>query len=225
MLIAGLDEAGRGPVIGPLVIGCVVFEKKNLKILDELGVDDSKKITPKKRAFLANEIKKKAAMWDLLVITPEQINDLHYSKKLTLNQIEENNFAELINRLKTKPNEIFLDACDVNEERFGKTIGNKLKFSPDRIISKHKGDSLFKIVGAASIIAKYERDQILQQYALKYGKVGSGYPADPYTKKFLNEYYEQNKSFPPIVRTWWKTVENIVKKFEIKKNQKKITDF
>ena len=150
MLIAGLDEAGRGPVIGPLVIGCVVMHQKDLHILDEIGVDDSKHLSPKKRGFLAGEIKRVCLIAKTLVISAEKLNDMHYKKKLTLNQIEEQGFAQLINELQQKPQAIFLDACDVNEDRFGKTIGKMLTFTPDQIVSKHKGDAIFKIVGATS---------------------------------------------------------------------------
>ncbi len=225
ILVAGLDEAGRGPVIGPLVIGCVILGQEKLAVLDEIGVDDSKKLSPKKRAIMAQKIKEVADFWDVLVITPAEINHLHYVKKLTLNQIEEMHFAQLLNRTQNKPDEVFLDACDVKEDRFGRTIGAMLQFTPQKIISKHKGDAIFKIVGAASIIAKFERDQILASYTEKYGRVGSGYPADPYTKKFLDDYYQQHRIFPPIVRTWWKTAENIVKKYTNQKAQKKLTDF
>ncbi len=224
MLIAGLDEAGRGPVIGSLVIGCVILDEKDLHILDEIGVDDSKKISPKKREILAKKIKSHALSYDLLEITAENINKLHY-KGLSLNEIEEISFAKLINGIKPQPDIIYLDAADVIEERFGRTIGSMLKFKPKKIISKHRGDAIFKIVGAASILAKTKRDYIIDEYKKKYGNIGSGYPSDPYTKKFLKSYYNSHQKFPPIVRTWWKTAENIKKEYNNNKTQKKLTDF
>ena len=224
MLIAGLDEAGRGPVIGSLVIGCVILDEKDLHILDEIGVDDSKKISPKKREILAKKIKSHAMSYDLLEITAENINILH-KKGLSLNEIEEISFAKLINGIKPQPDIIYLDAADVIEERFGRTIGGLLKFTPKKIISKHRGDAIFKIVGAASILAKTKRDHIIEGYKKIYGNIGSGYPSDPYTKKFLKSYYNSHQKFPPIVRTWWKTAENIIKEYEIHKKQRKLTDF
>ncbi|MHA1474349.1 MAG: ribonuclease HII [Promethearchaeota archaeon] len=224
MLIAGLDEAGRGPVIGSLVIGCVIFNEKDLHLLDEIGVDDSKKISSKKREILAQKIKTHAVSYDLLEITAENINALH-KKGLSLNEIEEISFAKLINGIKPQPDIIYLDAADVVEERFGRTIGGMLKFKPKKIISKHRGDAIFKIVGAASILAKTKRDHIIEEYKKKYGNIGSGYPSDPYTKKFLKSYYNSHQKFPPIVRTWWKTVENIIKEYELQKKQRKLTDF
>jgi len=224
MLIAGLDEAGRGPVIGSLVIGCVIFNEKDLHILDEIGVDDSKKISPKKREILAQKIKKHAVSYDLLEVTAENINALH-KKGLSLNEIEEISFAKLLNGIKPQPDIIYLDAADVIEERFGRTIGGMLKFKPKKIISKHRGDAIFKIVGAASILAKTKRDHIIEEYKKKFPGCGSGYPSDPYTKKFLKSYYNSHQKFPPIVRTWWKTAENIVKEYELKKKQRKLTEF
>jgi len=224
MLIAGLDEAGRGPVIGSLVIGCVIFNEKDLHILDEIGVDDSKKISPKKREILAQKIKKHAVSYDLLEITAENINALH-KKGLSLNEIEEISFAKLINGIKPQPDIIYLDAADVIEERFGKTIGGMLKFKPKKIISKHRGDAIFKIVGAASILAKTKRDHIIEEYKKLYGALGSGYPSDEKTRTFLRDYYEKHQKFPPIVRTWWKTAENIIKEYELQKKQRKLTDF
>ena len=225
MLIAGLDEAGRGPVIGPLVVGCVVMYQKDLHILDEIGVDDSKHLSPKKRAYLAGEIKRVSVIAKTLVISAEELNEMHYKKKITLNQIEEQGFAQLINTLPQQPQEIFLDACDTIEERFGRTIGKMLTFTPERIISKHKGDAIFKVVGAGSIIAKTHRDQIIEQYKREYGEIGSGYPSDPATKTYLKSYYAKHQKFPKIVRTWWKTCDNIIKQFQNKHTQKKLTDF
>ncbi|TFH26133.1 MAG: ribonuclease HII [Promethearchaeota archaeon] len=225
MIIAGLDEAGRGPVIGPFVIGCVVIKESELHVLDEIVVDDSKKISPKKRAILVEKIKNISLAYKSLIISPQEINDLHYSKHITLNQIEEQKFAELLNSMKPTPDVIYLDAADTVEDRFGITIKALLTFTPDKVISKHRGDAIFKIVGASSILAKTVRDQEIEKYKIQYGDFGSGYPSDPKTKRFLKEYYGKNQKFPPFVRTWWKTAENIVTAYKEGRTQKKITDF
>ncbi|MHA1584963.1 MAG: ribonuclease HII, partial [Promethearchaeota archaeon] len=223
MIIAGLDEAGRGPVIGPLVIGCALIKEENLHLLDEIGVDDSKKLSPKKRSEMAGKIRGICDLAETLVITSQEINVLHDIQHLTLNKIEEIHFGKLLNSLSMKPDKIYLDACDTVEERFGISIGKLLKFKPKKIISKHRGDSIFTVVGASSILAKTVRDEIIEEYKLKYGNIGSGYPSDPSTKVYLDEYYSTHRKFPPIVRTWWKTAENIVKKYEEKKKQRKLT--
>ncbi len=225
MIVAGLDEAGRGPVIGPLVIGCVMLKESELHVLEEIGVDDSKKITPKKRAILVEKIKNISLAYKSLIISAQEINDLHYIQHITLNQIEERKFAELINSMEPSPDTIYLDAADTVEDRFGRTIKGLLTFTPDRVISKHRGDAIFKIVGAGSILAKTVRDHEIEKYKIKYGDLGSGYPSDPKTKRFLKDYYAKYQKFPPIVRTWWKTAENIVKAYNEGRTQKKITDF
>ncbi len=224
MLVAGLDEAGRGPVIGSLTIGCVILEEENLPLLKEIGVDDSKKISPKKRTLLSKKIKENCVKWDIFEVTSDMLNN-HHDKGMSLNKIEENYFAELLNKMEPKPDKVYLDAADVKEERFGVSIAKKLTYQPKKIISKHKGDAIFPIVGAASIIAKTERDTIIEDFKKHYGEIGSGYPSDPKTRKFLTSYYEQNMKFPPIVRTFWKTLENIRREIHIKKSQSRLTDF
>lgn len=225
MRIAGVDEAGRGPVIGPLVIGCVVYKQENLHILEEIGVDDSKALSPKKRESIAEKIKETCDDYKIYILTPAEINELHYQQHLTLNQMEERYFAYVLNNLKVNPDEIYLDACDTKEERFGKTINSMLGFKPKKVVSKHRGDSIFRIVGAGSILAKTVRDHEIQKYKEIYGEIGSGYPSDPATQKYLYQYYKKNRKFPPIVRTWWSTAENIKKKIDSEQNQKKLFDF
>lgn len=225
MLIAGLDEAGRGPVIGPLVIGCVIFNQKDLNLLDEWGIDDSKKISKKKRNEYARIIKKNCLAWKIIQVSAKEINNLHYANNLSLNQIEEISFAKLLNSFSPKPDVIYLDACDPIEDRFGQSIAKLLSFKPKKIISKHRGDSIFKIVGASSIIAKTERDLIIDGYKEIYGNCGSGYPSDKYTRSFLETYFKEKGKFPPITRTWWKTAINIKNSILEKKKQKRLTDF
>jgi ribonuclease HII len=225
MLIAGADEAGRGPVLGSLVIGCVICDENTLATLESHGVNDSKQLTPKRREQLADFIKKNVISYRILEISATELNYFH-AKGLTLNEIEERHFAQILNESEPKPDEIYLDAADVKEERFGQTIGKQLTFSPKKIISKHKGDSIFKVVGAASILAKTRRDQIIDEFKTQYGNIGSGYPSDPTTQKFLRAYYKEHHNFPPIVRTWWSTAEKIAQEFggTISK-QKKMTDY
>jgi len=212
MRVAGLDEAGRGPVLGSLVVGCVIYEEEKLSYLEEIGVDDSKKLSPKRRDTLVSQIKDQAITTLIKEVTAEQISESP-QKGINLNQLEVLTFAQVLNEIQPKPDIIYIDACDTNETRFGEEIGKLLNFKPQQIIAKHKGDSLFKIVGAASILAKTNRDNIIETFKVKYGEIGSGYPSDPYTKAFLEAYYQEHHAFPPIVRTWWSTAVNIVQKY------------
>ncbi|ASJ01043.1 ribonuclease HII [Thermococcus gorgonarius] len=202
--IAGIDEAGRGPVIGPMVIAAVVFDEVNLPKLEALGVRDSKKLTPKRREKLFNEILKIADDYVILELSPEEID----SREGTLNEFEVNNFVKALNSLKVKPDVIYIDAADVKEERFGEEIGKLLNFKAG-IIAEHKADDKFPPVSAASIVAKVTRDRAIERLKEEYGEIGSGYPSDPRTREFLMSYYKKHGEFPPIVRRTWKTLKKI----------------
>jgi ribonuclease HII len=214
-MISGVDEAGRGPVIGPLVVAGVTF-RDDAQLIN-MNVRDSKKITPKRRQFLANQIKKLALKYEILVVTAKDIDDMR--KVMTLNEIEVNAFASVIKRL--KPEICYVDSADVNEERFGKDISSNLTFKTE-ITSKHKADDTYPIVGAASILAKTKRDEEVEKISqILQDKLdmplGSGYPADPITQKFLKTWVDRYGKFPIYVRYSWKTAQNLLKQKDIKK--------
>ena len=137
-----------------------------------------------------------------------------------MNQLEELKMAEIIREL--KPNIIYIDAVDVNEERFRNSILSLLDYTPEEIISKHRADDLFPIVSAASIIAKDKRDSLIEELKEKYGDFGSGYPSDRRTIDFLRNWIKKNKRNPPFARKSWDTIKKIV---EEDLNNRKITDF
>jgi len=218
-MICGCDEAGRGPVIGPLVIAGVCF-KDYLKLV-ELKVRDSKKITPKRRRALARIIKEIAVNYEILVISAKDIDDMR--KVMTLNEIEVNGFTKVIKKL--KPKLCYLDSADVNEDRFGRDILAGLSFKPD-IISRHKADDIYPVVGGASILAKTIRDEKIREIELELREklnlpLGSGYPADPVTKRFLSTWLERFGKLPPYTRHSWKTAQKLIKE----KITNKIDDF
>jgi len=213
-MISGADEAGRGPVLGPLVVAGVLFDN-DLELV-KLNVRDSKKIAPKKRIELAEIIKKICIKYEVLVIPATDIDSMR--KVMTLNEIEVNAFSKIIEKL--EPDICYVDAADVNEKRFAKDISSKLSFHP-KIISKHKADDIYPIVGAASIIAKTVRDSNIVEIEKKLRKkldipIGSGYPADPVTKNFLKTWFKTYNNLPNQVRHSWKTAENIIKKGNLK---------
>lgn len=202
--IAGIDEAGRGPVIGPMVIAAVVFDEDSISNLKALGVRDSKKLTPKRREKLFDEILRIADDYVILELSPEEID----SREGTLNEFEVNNFVKALNSLKVKPDVIYIDAADVKEERFGEEIGKFLNFRAE-IIAEHRADDKFPPVSAASILAKVTRDRAIERLREEYGEIGSGYPSDPRTREFLMGYYKEHGEFPPIVRRTWETLKKI----------------
>ena len=218
-VICGIDEAGRGPVLGPMVICGVCFFEAELKLLVDIGVKDSKKLSPKKRTELAKIIKDKCISYKTIVVTAQEI-DAREKNRITLNRLEEIKMAEIVEAL--KPDIIYIDAADVNEARFGKSIQKLLKYSPTKIISKHKADDLYPIVSASSIIAKDTRDSIIEELKKNYGDFGSGYTSDVRSTTFLREWIRKNKKAPPIARKSWETTKKIIREEIL---TKKITDF
>ena len=218
-LICGIDEAGRGPVLGPLVLCGVCFNESQLDILTKIGVKDSKKLTSKKRKELAKIIKEKCVRYKVLIVSAEEIDERE-GKRITMNRLEELKMAEIINEL--KPDSIYIDAADVNEERFGNSIEKLLNFTPKKTVSKHKADDIYPIVSAASIIAKDKRDAVIEELKKEYGEIGSGYPSDPITISYLTNYIKENKKPPTFARKSWETTQRILN-HEVK--NKKITDF
>jgi ribonuclease HII len=214
-MICGVDEAGRGPVFGPLVIaGVTIQDDSELK---EIGVRDSKKLTPNKREMLAKKIREIAEKYEIIIISASDIDDMR--KVMTLNELEVSAFSKIIEKL--RPDVCYVDSADVNQERFGMDILSKLSFKP-KIVSKHKADDIYPIVGAASIIAKTTRDENVRKIAQELEKklnlpLGSGYPADPITKNFLKTWIETYGELPPHTRRSWETAQRLMKENKTRK--------
>lgn len=219
MIISGVDEAGRGSVIGPLVVAGVSIEEKDLQKLVDLGVKDSKLLSPQKREELATEIRKMALICHVVFLTPAEIDTVVESKRKLhkLNRLEAKAMARIITIL--KPDLAYVDASDVLAERFGEHIAEQLDFAT-KIVSEHKADLTYPIVSAASIIAKVERDQAISQLNQRYGNLGCGYPSDPKTINFLEDWTTKFGSYPDFVRKSWKTAKRIKSKTD--SQQKKL---
>jgi len=214
-MICGVDEAGRGPCLGPLVVAGILVE--NDTELVRIGVNDSKQLTPKKREQLAPQITNLATNYELIVLPAADIDVLR--KTMTINQLEVFMFSKIIEKL--KPDVCYVDAADVNEERFGHDIISNLSYKP-RMISKHKADEQYPIVGAASILAKVTRDEHIRKIAQELEPrlnlpLGSGYPADPVTKQFLSTWVSRFGTLPPYVRESWETCQQLIKKHKTKR--------
>jgi len=202
MLIAGIDEAGRGCIIGPLVIAGVLIKEENLPLLTQIGVKDSKLLSPKKRQTLATQITQ-IAEYHIIKLTPKQIDQAVNSKRKhhKLNRLEAQTMTQIINTL--KPDKTYVDAADVNEERFKQHIQEGLT-TKTKITSKHKADKIYPIVSAASIIAKVERDKEIAALKDKYGDFGSGYLTDQKTIHFLKQWLQTHAEHADCVRKSWK---------------------
>ena len=211
-MICGVDEAGKGPVIGPMVVAAVSV--KNAKMIEKYDFKDSKLLTPKKRKELFDLIKKNYE-YAIEIIEPEEIDE--YRRKNQLNLLNRRAFEKVISKL--NPNIAYVDAADVNEERFGREIKSNLTNKNDTdVISMHKADTKIPIVAAASIIAKQTRELEIKKLKEEIGEFGSGYPSDTRTIKFLKSYFHDNSKWPSGTRKSWKTIERI-------RPVKKLSDF
>lgn len=223
--ICGIDEAGRGPVIGPMVVAaaCAPDDAK----LVEMGARDSKQCTPMQRERLAPQIRK-CCECAVRVVPAEEIDERR--RTMTMNELEVELFAEVLREVLEKMKAkganhkdaaIYADAPDVNEERFADELRQRLG-KDTIIISRHKADELFPVVGAASIIAKTTRDALVRDIEKELTKklpipLGSGYPSDPLTKRFLEEWLKRFGDLPPHTRKSWETAIRLVENSKIKK--------
>ena len=202
-MICGVDEAGKGPVMGPMVVAAVSVE--NAKLIEKLGFKDSKLLSSQRRLELFNLIKQNYS-YEIEIINVEKIDE--YRMKNQLNLLNRKAFEKVISRL--NPKVAYVDAADVNEERFGREIKVNLTNPNDTdVISMHKADSMIPVVAAASIIAKQTRELEIKKLKKEIGDFGSGYPSDEKTIKFLKSYFHDNSRWPPGTRKSWKTIERI----------------
>jgi ribonuclease HII len=208
VLIAGVDDAGRGAVIGPLVIAGVLLRHEDLQTLKELGVKDSKLLTPHRREVLAEEIREIVQKISVQKLRPSEVDTVVSSGRRLhkLNWLEAQTMAKVIEEL--KPSLVYVDASDVLEERFKQHILECLPFRVD-IVSEHKADRNYVAVSAASIIAKVERDGEIAILGEAHGNFGSGYPSDQKTMNFLEHLMKTSQEYPDFVRKSWKPAKRV----------------
>jgi ribonuclease HII len=218
-MIAGIDEAGKGPALGPMCVAGILLDQEMLDKLSRIGVKDSKQLKPKKREALSIDIKKLADRYYILEVTPNQIDELR--KVMTMNEIMVNCYVKVLEEL--KPDSAFVDAADVKAERFGKNI--KKKYSGKiEITSEHNADEKYTIVSAASILAKVQRDALIKKIEKMVGvEIGSGYPADPKTIQFLENWTKEHGKLPEFARSSWETSKKMIE--NLKKTQKRISEY
>lgn len=210
-MIAGIDEAGRGAVIGPMVIVGVLVESENK--LAELGVKDSKLLTPEQREKLYEEIIKVVKDYVVIKVPAHVIDEMR--KRYSLNVIEVMKMAEIINAI--KPEKVFVDCPQVSTAKFTALLKSMLKHDAE-IVAENFADAKYPVVAAASIIAKVERDREIEKLKKEFDfDFGVGYPHDEKTIDFLKRF----KELPSCVRKSWITAIEI----ENRKKQKKLEDF
>jgi len=226
MVICGIDEAGRGPVMGPMVMAGFFIPDDTAGELSSLGLKDSKLLSPRRREFFYKELRKLGdAKFE--IIMPFKLNELMNTK--TLNEIEFDAAVAILTKIHTATGNnnsntnnttsptnsgipfftIYIDAFGP-AEKLGAQMKEVLSFKA-RVIAEHKADMRYPIVSAASIMAKVTRDRIIENLKEEVGDFGSGYPADPKTIAFLRKWLSERSSPPPYVRTHWKTYTRLVR--------------
>lgn len=201
--VAGVDEAGRGPVLGPMVMCACACTPDALAKLVELGVKDSKLLTPERRKELSPQIRKLCTV-EVAIVPPNEIDAAVLSRKDNLNYLEARTSAQLLQKLVKKLgkdlDEAYIDCPSTNTKRYTEQLHGLLKRDL-KLVCEHKADARYPVVAAASIIAKVTRDrEMLQVSKLAGADVGSGYITDPKTHAWLQEHFDSDYGF--LRRSW-----------------------
>jgi ribonuclease HII len=199
MITAGLDEAGRGPILGPLVLCGASFREADLLELRRMGVRDSKLLSPASRERLFDQIMKLAVRVEFAEVWPDRLDQLMAEKNL--NEIEAEFFSRIIDRV--KPSVAYVDSPDPRPQLFEERLRRYLKTSP-RLVVENGADRKYVQVSAASILAKVRRDRRIKELHEKFGDFGSGYLTDPRTVSFLREWVKVHGTLPDFARKSWK---------------------
>jgi ribonuclease HII len=206
----GVDEAGKGPVLGSMFAAAVVADPAELPG----DVGDSKGIPPERREELAAEIREVAAAVGVAEIPVERIDD----EATDMNSLTVAAQAEALaaaaadfdsDAVASGSVSGYIDAGDTNavrfERRVSEGVADRLDDASPDVRAEHGADETYPVVGAASIVAKVERDAHVDRLAAEHGDVGSGYPSDPATREFLEGYVAEHGALPPCARASWKT--------------------
>ena len=198
MKILGVEEAGRGPVIGPLVMVGILIDEEKEQNLVNIGVKDSKQLSPLQREQMYDRILEAAEKYKIIILQPKDIDATLNSPDTNLNWLEADTSIKIINEL--DPDKAILDCPSNNCSVYTAYVLERLKDKDTEIISEHKADEKYPVVSAASIIAKVTRDKEVAKIRAKIGiDFGSGYPSDPKTVSFLKENYDKYDIFR---KTW-----------------------
>lgn len=204
MRILGVDEAGRGSVVGPLVVGGFLVDAGVIGRLTALGVTDSKALSPDERERIYLELPS-LGEHDAIVLPPREID--RYVARGRLNELEARAFGALVARL--QPSEARVDACDTDPRRFARNV-RRWSGTATRIVARHHADRDDVVVGAASIVAKVLRDRAIARLTRQVGAgLGSGYPSDPRTIEFLRARLAREPRIPAWVRASWATMQRV----------------
>ncbi len=207
----GVDEAGKGPVLGSMFVAAVVANPAELPA----DVGDSKGIDPERRRELAAEIREVATA-EIVEISVERIDD----PDTDMNSLTVAGHGEALSGVAEAGTSGYADAGDTNAVRFERRVAKHVDCSVD-LRAEHGADEQYDIVGAASILAKEAREDHVADLTAEYGAVGSGYPSDPTTREFLEKYVRDHGELPDCARASWQTSQDALQALD----QASLSDF
>ncbi len=199
-MVAGIDEAGRGPLVGCMFQACVVVRESTLKKLRSIGVRDSKSISRLRRAALIGAVLSSAEVV-LVRSYPPQVID-----KENINTLLARGLVELVRTaiaLVGRKNLVKVYADEISGRNAREILERGLSVP---LVIEAGADRKYVVVSAASIVAKYFRDTHVRRISSVWGDLGSGYPSDPRTRRWVLSYYKELGDLPPIVRSSWRTL-------------------
>jgi ribonuclease HII len=197
----GVDEAGKGPVLGSMFAAAVRAAPSALPA----DIADSKTLSPERRETLAGEIHEVASAVAVAEVPVSRIDDPETDMNTLTVDAHASALADVV-----RPNDrVTVDAAETDETRFGRRLADRLDATPD-IAARHRADESDVLVGAASIVAKVERDAHVDRLAAAHGDVGSGYPSDETTRTFLANYVSEHGCLPNCARSSWQTADDVL---------------
>ena len=204
----GADEAGKGPVLGPMVAAAVRAEPSVLPG----GLADSKRLSPARREELDAALRDDDVRVATAVVPVSRIDD----PETDMNTLGVAAQAEALAAVADEGDDAVVDAADVSESRFGRRVTEALAAAgvAVNVTAEHGADDAHAVVSAASVVAKVERDRLVADLEAEYGDVGSGYPSDPTTRAFLADYVAEHGDLPACARRSWSTCEDLLARAE-----------
>ncbi|MDQ5868853.1 MAG: ribonuclease HII [Thermoproteota archaeon] len=207
LLIGGVDEAGRGSLVGPLIVAGISVRVSQLDDLRKIGIKDSKLLTSLRRRRMFSSMMDCVESVCICKLSPSDVDfGVLFS---SLNVLEAQAMAAIIEDI--IPHIAYIDSCDVNPKRYGESVAGYLSTNrPRKIISSHHAEATSLAVAGASIVAKVTRDCEITRIREQYGEIGSGYPSDRKTIEFIKNWMDENKIAPPFVRKSWKPMKALL---------------
>lgn len=208
----GVDEAGKGPVLGSMFVAAVRADPAALPD----GVGDSKAIAATRRRELDERIRERAQAVAVVEIPVERIDD----PDTNMNELTVAGHGDALAAVVEDELAGYADAGDTNAVRFERRVANRLDCDVD-LRAEHGADATYPIVGAASILAKVAREDHVEELTAEYGPVGSGYPSDPQTREFLESFVRDHGELPDCARRCWQTSKDVLHALD----QSSLSDF